>query len=382
MKSMLFNGPDWGHAWKKQHWEENMRAVLANNKELRVGDWPDPKPSEGQVLVKTLACGICGSDLHMLHHADHMLELQQRAGAQALAFDPHKDVVYGHEFSAEILDHGPGTEKTFKPGTVVCSMPVLLSAGGAAGLGYSNQVPGGYGEMMLLNEAMLLEVPNGLSADHAALTEPMAVGAHAVVEADMTKDDVALVVGCGPVGLAVIAGLKARGLGPVIAADFSEKRRRLAESAGADIVLDPSKTSPYSKWGDFGVAVSSEERTLKTMLGETLKRAVIFECVGVRGVVQEIVEGAPTNSRIIVVGVCMDTDHFEPALAIMKHLDIRFVLGYSPDEFAETLRHIAEGQIDVAPFITGHVGLDGVAGAFSDLASPDVHAKILIKPWG
>lgn len=358
-----------------------MRAVLAKDKELRVGDWPDPKPSEGQVLVKTLACGICGSDLHMLHHAEHMLELQERAGSTALAFNPHRDVVYGHEFSAEILDYGPGTEKKLKTGSVVCSMPILMDSQGVTGLGYSNDVPGGYGEYMLLNEAMLLEVPNGLSADHAALTEPMAVGAHAVVEAQMTKDDVALVIGCGPVGLAVIAGLKARGLGPVIAADFSERRRQLAALAGADEVINPKELSPYSRWADFGVPASNEERTLKAMLGETVKRAVIFECVGVKGVVQEIIEGAPIGSRIVVAGVCMDTDHFEPALAIMKHIDIKFVLGYSPEEFAETLRHIAEGTIDVAPFITGHVGLEGVAGAFQDLASPDVHAKILIKPW-
>ena len=58
-----------------------MRAVIANDKELRVDDWPDPEPEEGQVLVKTLACGICGSDLHMLKHADHMIALGQRAGS-------------------------------------------------------------------------------------------------------------------------------------------------------------------------------------------------------------------------------------------------------------------------------------------------------------
>jgi threonine dehydrogenase-like Zn-dependent dehydrogenase len=357
-----------------------MRAVIANDQKLRVDDWPDPVPAEGQVLVKTLACGICGSDLHMLKHADHMIELGQRAGSTVTAFDPHRDLVYGHEFSAEILDHGPGTEKKFKTGTTVCSMPVVIGPAGAAGLGYSNEMPGGYGELMVLSEALLLEVPNGLSADHAALTEPMAVGAHAVLKGDVSKDDVALVIGCGPVGLAVIAGLKARGLGPVLAADFSEKRRYLAEAAGADLIINPGDISPYSKWSELGVPVSGDERALKVMLGETPKSAVIFECVGVKGVVQEIIEGAPAGARVVVAGVCMDTDHFEPALAIMKQMDIRFVLGYSPEEFAETLHLIAEGTINVEPFVTGYVGLDGVAQAFDDLASPDIHAKILIKP--
>lgn len=357
-----------------------MRAVIANDQTLRVDDWPDPVPEEGQVLVKTLACGICGSDLHMLKHADHMLDVSARAGSAISNFNPRQDLVYGHEFSAEILDYGPGTQRTIKTGATVCSMPVLIGPAGVVGLGYSNAMPGGYGEMMVLSEAMLLEVPNGLSADHAALTEPMAVGAHAVIKGDMVKGDVALVIGCGPVGLAVIAGLKARGLGPVIAADFSDKRRKLAEIAGADVVINPAETSPYTKWSDFGVAFSSDERTMQTMLGETPKTAVIFECVGVKGVVQEIIDGAPTGSRIVVVGVCMDTDHFEPALAVVKQLDIRFVLGYASEEFAETLHHIADGTISVDPFITGQVGLDGVAQAFEDLASPDVHAKILVKP--
>ena len=359
-----------------------MRAVIAKDKKLRVDDWPDPVPAEGQVLVKTLACGICGSDLHMLKHADHMIGLSERAGSRVTAFDSSRDLVYGHEFSAEILDFGPGTQKILKVGATVCSMPVLIGPSGAAGLGYSNDKPGGYGELMVLSEGLLLEVPSGLSADHAALTEPMAVGAHAVIKGDMGKNDVALVIGCGPVGLAVIAGLKARGLGPVIAADFSKKRRTLAELAGADTVIDPGEVSPYSRWTEMGVPVTGDEVTLKTMLGETVKSAVIFECVGVKGVVQEIIDGAPVGSRIVVAGVCMDTDHFEPALAIVKQLDIRFVLGYSPEEFSETLRHIAEGTIDVEPFITGNVSLEGVAQAFEDLASPDVHAKILVKPWG
>lgn len=357
-----------------------MRAVVTRNKELVVDDWPDPAPGEGHVLVKTLACGICGSDLHALKHGDHLVDLAQRAGG-GLVYDAKADLVFGHEFCAEILDHGPGTLGTFKPGTRVCSMPIILTAEGGAGIGYSNTFPGGYGEMMTLSEGMLLEVPNGLSSDAAAMTEPMAVGAHAVEQAEMGKDDIALVVGCGPVGLAVIAGLKSRGLGPVIAADFSEGRRKFAETMGADVVIDPADKSPYAKWEELGVPVSSSDRMMAEMMGETPKRAIIFECVGVKGVVQEIIEGAPVNSRCVIVGVCMETDHFEPALAVTKQLDLRFVLGYSPDEFAGTLNQIAEGIIDVAPIMTGTVGLDGVPQAFEDLGTPDKHAKIIVDPW-
>src|SRR5258705_11616431 len=99
---------------------------------------------------------------------------------------------------------------------------------------------------MLLSEALLLEVPNGLAAEHAALTEPLAVGIHAVAKADVRGDEVPLVIGCGPVGLAVIAALKLKGLHPIVAADYSPVRRALAQRLGADIVGDPAPTQPYS----------------------------------------------------------------------------------------------------------------------------------------
>ena len=101
---------------------------------------------------------------------------------------------------------------------------------------------------MPLAERLLLEVPNGLPAAHAALTEPIAVGWHAVEKARLTSNDVPLVIGCGPVGLAVIASLKITGVHPIIAADFSPKRRTLAVEMGADIIVDPGEMSPYTSW--------------------------------------------------------------------------------------------------------------------------------------
>ena len=108
---------------------------------------------------------------------------------------------------------------------------------------------------------------------------------------------------------------------------------------------------------------------------------MIFECVGVPGVIQQIIDGAPAGARIVVVGVCMETDRFEPFFGIVKQLNLQFVLAYTPEEFAASLHHIAEGKVDVTPLITGTVGLDGVKGAFAALASPETHAKILVDPW-
>ncbi|HSV03206.1 MAG TPA: zinc-binding dehydrogenase [Phenylobacterium sp.] len=357
-----------------------MRAVVRRNKQLVCDEIGELEPAEGQVLVRTLACGICGSDLHALHHMEHMIDLSRRAGGMGTGFDPSADTVFGHEFCAEILDFGPGCERRLKAGARVVSMPLTMTAGGMEALGFSNRLPGGFAERMLLTEAMLLEAPNGLPTDQAALTEPFAVGAHAVAKARLDKGSVALVIGCGPVGLAVIGALKAAGHGPVIAADFSPRRRAAAERLGADIVIDPAKESPHERWEDLGVPKTRAAQALLRMMGKTFARPVVFECVGAPGVLEALIEAAPAGAQIVVAGVCMESDRIEPSIAITKEIELSFVLGYTPEEFAGTLRRLAEAVIDVSGLVTGKTPLEGVAQAFRDLADPEAHVKILVEP--
>jgi threonine dehydrogenase-like Zn-dependent dehydrogenase len=262
-------------------------------------------------------------------------------------------------------------------------MPLTITGTTVHGLGYNNDIPGGFAQYMPLAERMLLPVPNGLSADKAALTEPIAVGWHAVQSARIGSEDIPLVVGCGPVGLSVIAALKVKGVRPIIAADFSPGRRALAEAMGADIVVDPARNSPFETWQREAAPEGYDGSRYAQLfgLGPKLRPAVIFECVGVPGVIQHIIDGAAAGARIVVVGVCMETDHFEPFFGILKQVNIQFVLAYTAQEFAESLHLIAEGKVDVAPLITGTVGLEGVKGAFAELANPERHAKILVDPW-
>jgi len=341
-----------------------MRAAVMREGRLIVDTVADPTPGPGEVLVKTLACGICSSDLHALKFAPQLAESARESG-MPFQLDVTRDVVMGHEFCAEIVDFGADTQRTLKTGTRVVSMPLAVGASGVHGVGYSNDYPGGYGELMRLSELFLLPVPNGLTTDHAALTEPMAVGVHAVAKSRFEPGDAPLVVGCGPVGLAVIAALRLRGAEPIVAADFSPVRRALAARVGAHVVVDPAETKPIDAWQAAAGA----------------RPAVIFECVGVPGLLHEVMRDAPREARVVVAGVCMEDDRIRPMIGINKELSLQFVLGYTPIEFADTLGHIAEGRIEVAPLVTGRVGVDGVPGAFEELGRPDAHAKILVEPW-
>jgi threonine dehydrogenase-like Zn-dependent dehydrogenase len=204
-----------------------------------------------------------------------------------------------------------------------------------------------------------------------------------VEKARLGADDAPLVIGCGPVGLSVITALKLKGVHPIVAADFSPRRRELAKQMGADVVIDPKDQSPFESWRAMA-AYSDPSKAPKLppwLPGPALRPAVIFECVGVPGVIDSIMTAAPSNARVVVVGVCMERDSFEPMFGINKELNLQFVLGYNGEEFATTLQNLAEGRINGDPLITGKVGVEGVAQAFEDLASPETHAKIIVEPW-
>ena len=357
-----------------------MRAAIMRNSKIVVDDIQPPTPGPGEVLVKTLACGICGSDLHALKHGDNLVK--KTPGDDGLFdMDLSRDIVMGHEFCAEILDYGPNTQGKLAVGSRVCAMPILAKPGKIETLGYSNSAPGGFAQQMILSEALMIPVPNGLSADLAALTEPMAVGYHTVEMAKLQGNEAPLVIGCGPVGLAVITALKLKGVGPIIAADFSPTRRKLAEQVGADIVVDPAANSPYKSWADLAVIDSSDLPDNPFSLGPQYRQGVFFECVGVPGVIDLMMAGAQRGCRIVVVGLCMEADQIKPYRAIAKEINLQFVLAYQPDEFAATLLNIAEGKVNAEPLITGKIDLDGVANAFKELADPEKHAKILVDPW-
>jgi threonine dehydrogenase-like Zn-dependent dehydrogenase len=378
-----------------------MRAVVCRHAELDVVDLPEPTPGRGQVRLEVLRCGICGSDLHARHGIDAWADMAARTGYDRFGRSD-ESLVFGREFSGAIAEYGPRCRGRLATGTPVVALPLLRGPRGIDAVGLSSHAPGAYAEQLLVQESLMMPVPNGLAPDVAVLTEPMAVAWHAVQRGEVRKRDVAIVIGCGPVGLGVILCLKAKGVRTVVAGDYSPGRRALATACGADVVVDPATGSPFAGGEQrghiteapaaFELAVGTREKLdrlpvgwwhlwrLGEKLGAKPKRPVIFECVGVPGMIEGIVDEAPMFSRVVVVGVCVGPDRFTPAMAINKEIDLRFVLAYTPLEFRDTLHMLAEGTLDPRPLVTGTVGLGGVDAAFAALADPEAHAKVLIDP--
>lgn len=383
--------------------ENAMRAAVCREGEFGVREIARPEPGPRQVLLRVLRAGICGSDLHARVHCDETADLISEAGYDDF-MRTDQDVVLGHEFVGEVVSYGPDCRKRWKPGTRVVSLPIRRTDGEVQLTGLSALAPGAFAEFVLADESVTMPVPEQLPTDLAALTEPLAVGLHAVERSDIGRGEVAVVVGCGPIGLAVILMLKARGVRTVVASDYSPARRALAKTCGAQIVVDPAHDDLVeaipARGNHFhtgpallGFALDSM-RQLQSIpglpwwklmgvgerLGQVPKGPVVFECVGVPGMIDRLATTMPYRSRIVVAGVCMEPDTIRPALVSNKEIDLRFVFGYDPDEFRETLHLLADRKIDARPLLTGTVGLDGVAAAFEALGDPETHAKILVDP--
>jgi 2-desacetyl-2-hydroxyethyl bacteriochlorophyllide A dehydrogenase len=341
-----------------------MKAAYVENGVVRVGEMADPVPGKGQALVRTHSCGLCASDQHFLKGGQNIIDLSRRMGGPYAALDFTRPFVPGHEYVGEVLDYGPGSRRTVKAGRRVTSVPIMRQGGSHAVVGFSHDCPGGFGELMLLDEDFLLEIPEGVQDDHAALIEPLAVGLEHARRGRPGKDDAALVIGCGAIGLGVIAGLKLMGVAPVIAVDFHPARRELAIAMGAHVAYDPRETDPYAPLPDFG--------------GRRIN--VIYECVGLPGMLQRIVEAAPFDGRIVMGGYCMEEEHMFVFAAQNKRLNIQFAGGEEPQDMDLAMRSIADGSIDVRPWLGERTGLGGVAQAIAELSGPDSPVRTVVDP--
>jgi 2-desacetyl-2-hydroxyethyl bacteriochlorophyllide A dehydrogenase len=341
-----------------------MQAAYIENGVVRVGEMPDPVPVKGQALVRTHSCGLCASEQHFLHAGQNVIDLSRRFGGPYAALDFARPFVPGHEYVGEVLDYGPGSARPVKTGRRVTSVPIMRNAGGHAVIGFSHDCPGGWGEFMLLDENALIEIPVDLDDDRAAMTEPLAVGLEHARRGRPTKEDVALVVGCGAIGLGVVAGLNLMGIAPIIAADFHATRRDMAIAMGADIVVDPRDLSPYGPLPDLG----------------NRRASLVYECVGLPGLLAQIVAAVAFEARIVMGGYCMEPEQFYVFAAQNKRLTVHFAGGEEAQDMALALRSIAEGSIDIRPWLGARIGLGDVAQAVAQMSGPTAPVRSVVDP--
>jgi threonine dehydrogenase-like Zn-dependent dehydrogenase len=341
-----------------------MKAAYLQDNRIHVGELPDPTPLQGQALVRTHSCGLCASDAHFLHLGNKVVETSRKYGGPYSDLDLSQVIVPGHEYVGEIIDYGPGSLRPLKTGTTVTSPPVMRRAGGHSVIGQSHDCPGGFGELMLLDENALMEIPSGLDNDMAAMTEPLAVGLEHARSGEPVKGDIALVVGCGAIGLGVIAGLKLMGIGPIIAADFDANRRDIAIKMGADVVIDPRELSPYGPIHGLG----------------NKRATLIYECVGQPGLLNQIMNAVGFGARIVVGGFCLEPEQLYVPSGQMRRLKIYFAAGEEKQDMELALRSIADGAIDIRPWLGARIGLSGVNDALHKMSDASAPVRTVVDP--
>jgi len=351
-----------------------MRAAVLRGGKIEVRETDDPTPGRGHVLVRSLACGICASDIHFMDHPEG--DADDDSGLSN--YDPDADIVMGHEYCAEVVDYGSKTQRKWPVGTRVSSIPALLVRDGVRIIGQSHDAPGGFGEYFLLTEGMTQVVPSDLPNELVSIADAISVGWSYVKRAAVTSKEVPLVIGCGAIGLSAVASLKRLGIGPIVAVDFVASRRETARTLGADVVVDPAELSPYAAWRELAYGSAEPVRDMMSLLD--LPGCVAFECVGVPGVLDTIFKGCERGTRIFSAGGPPQGDHLHTMVAKRKGLNIQFGGGPSMTHWNEAFEEVCSGRLDVTPMFGWSVDLEGVPQAIDDARDANGPARIIVVP--
>ena len=340
-----------------------MRAAVFKelSKPLAIEVVADPTPKPTDIVLRVKNCGICGSDLHMTEPGTIM----PLPGGS----------VMGHEFAGEVMEVGSAVKHLWKAGDRVTGFPVICCGDATPCLNWTGrgacakmtpvglgQAPGAYAEFVRIGASQGYKLPQSVSFREGAMVEPLAVGLHAVDMAKMARGATVLVIGAGPVGLATMLWAKFLGARHVIVSEKAEVRKEMAARFGATDAIDPSQP----------------------LLGQVEKIAgkgpdVIFECVGIPGMLMNVMNEAPRGSRIVVAGVCQQPDTIMPLMGIMKELELQFVLGYRPADFDYVIAMIAQDRVDVGHMVTDIVTLDALPAAFEALRKPSHQCKVMLE---
>ena len=349
-------------------------AVLNEQKTFDIVEHPDPVPGASDLVLRVEACGICGSDL------------------KAAANMP-VGLVMGHEFCGEIVAVGRDAVGSWKVGDHVASLPligcgtclaclkgdIVHCARGADAIGVGGS-SGAYAEYIKVGSRETFHLPESFGHGDGALVEPLAVGLHAVDRAQLRRGDNVLIIGGGPVGMAVTLWARHFGAREIIVSDPVAARRDQCGLLGATGGIDPGPSGPgpsgpLSGTGSSGKATRDAFRDIVGGLAD-----VVFECVGVPGMVQASIDGTEVHGKVVIVGVCSKPDPFVPIVALMKELTMHFVVYYRSADYRYTIDMLHAGRIDPLPMVSDRIDLDSFPAMFEALKHPTTQCKVLVLP--
>ncbi|KAF2717792.1 GroES-like protein [Polychaeton citri CBS 116435] len=355
-----------------------MKAVRFHGKEdLRYEDIPEPRCGPGQIKIAPAWCGVCGSDLH-----------EYTGGPSLCPTSPHPitgekvPLTMGHEFSGIVEEVGDGVSSDYKIGDRVCVRPTIYDGTcGACEMGlvnccYSNGFVGlsgwggGFSQHCVLPEYCVTKLPDNVSLDIAALVEPLAVGWHAVQATPIKTTDSALILGGGPIGLAVIQALRAKGVNNIIVSEMSAMRKKFASDFGAHHVLDPRQDD-----------IVASCRALCDGQGVH----VVFDAAGVQAGLDAACEALRARGTIVNIAVWGGTATITPNKFVFKERRYLGVATYEKEDFDEVIKALGDGRLDMAhKMITKRIEMrDIIEEGFNTLINDkENQVKVLVKGSG
>lgn len=305
-------------------------AVFYGKKDLRIEEIPVRPLESNEVLMRVRACGICGTDVHIYH------------GDEGAAKTP-TGTVLGHEFSGEVVQVGSGVSSVC-PGDRICVDPNRLCGNcdfcrSGAGhfcnhmMGIGTTVNGGFAEYCIIPESQAYVIPDSLSFEKAAMTEPVSCCLHGIDLCHISCGSTVAVIGCGMIGLIMLQLAKLRGAAALVAIEPVAEKRRQALQLGADLVLDPAAEN----------------------LLEALKHAgignidTVIECVGRTATIEQAISIAGKNSVVMMFGLTAPTETIAVRPFELFQKEITLKSSYiNPYTFPRALALIASGKIDVS----------------------------------
>ena len=331
-------------------------AVFHGPRDIRFEDVPRPVLNEGEALMRIRACGICGSDLHTYREG---LFLQ-------LGLPLEQGRVLGHEFSGEIVE--------------VCGEMPDVQVGGR----YTTVSVGGNAEFLRITPQIasrMIPIPDHLSFEEAATTEPLATSLHAVELADPKDDQVMVVMGAGIIGLGVLQCIRARSSARVIVVDLSERRLQLARELGAHLTINASEEDAVARLkalhGDSALSLlDTAESGIDT----------VFDCAGATArfqgttVLEQAISLVRQNGKVVVVAVFERKIELDVNAVVRKGVQLLGSWAWTPADFVQSMALISSGKIDRKPLITHRFSLEQASQAYETQMQANEAVKVVLTP--